>query len=63
MKKDQLQQEIFEPLDKSQFEQYLQECKKNAFKKLHHSHMYFFTKDIQVPLAKIEKMLKENKLS
>jgi hypothetical protein len=59
MKKDQLQQEIFEPFDKSQFEQYLQECKKNAFKKLHHSHMYFFTKDIQVPLAKIEKMLKE----
>jgi hypothetical protein len=58
MKKNQSDQEIFEPFDKSNFEQYIQECKKNAYKKLHNSHMYFFTKDLQVPLARLEKVLK-----
>lgn len=56
-------EEKSEPLDKKDFDSYIKECRKQAFKKLHRTHMSFFAEEVKGSISKIEKIIKKRSTS
>jgi hypothetical protein len=63
MKKNVKNEEQFLPFDKKDLNEYMKECRKQAFKKLHRTHMSFFGEEVKGSISKIEKMIKKRNAS